>query len=210
MSSSRASSWEQSRRKPWSMLSSHGKHLEKKGRDNSENLTSAHGTAQQVGAPLSSQTPSISSNEKLGQEQVNKEQFEYMDLFRQMAFGGTVGAFTGVMFGFMDGMREAQSSKLLKNASNSAKARFLVQGSSRAGLIFGSFFSGLPRVLRVSLTELTALSKFGWVKFSERNVVVDLTLLLRARIYQKQTRNEIYEPRKQFRKVELFRVYCSS
>ena len=146
MSSSRASSWEQSRRKPWSMLSSHGKHLEKKGRDNSENLTSAHGTAQQVGAPLSSQTPSISSNEKLGQEQVNKEQFEYMDLFRQMAFGGTVGAFTGVMFGFMDGMREAQSSKLLKNASNSAKARFLVQGSSRAGLIFGSFFSGFQAV----------------------------------------------------------------
>ncbi len=42
----------------------------------------------------------------------------------------------------MDGMRTAQESSIIKNASNVAKAKYLMQGTTRSGIIFGAFFSG--------------------------------------------------------------------
>jgi hypothetical protein len=42
----------------------------------------------------------------------------------------------------MDSMRVAGESKVLVNASNAAKARFLMQGTTRSAALFGGFFGG--------------------------------------------------------------------
>jgi hypothetical protein len=64
------------------------------------------------------------------------------DLLRSLAFGASIGSITGACFGFMDGMRAAGESPILKKASNMAKTKFLVQGTTRAGATFGMFFAG--------------------------------------------------------------------
>jgi len=64
------------------------------------------------------------------------------DLIRSMAFGGSIGSITGAVFGFMDGMRTAGESPILKKASNMAKGKFLMQGTTRAAGVFGVFFAG--------------------------------------------------------------------
>ena len=64
------------------------------------------------------------------------------DLVRSLAFGASIGSITGAVFGFMDGMRSAGESKILKNASNMAKGKYLMQGTTRAGATFGIFFAG--------------------------------------------------------------------
>lgn len=64
------------------------------------------------------------------------------DLVRSLAFGASIGSITGAVFGFMDGMRSAGESTILKNASNMAKGKFLMQGTTRAGATFGIFFAG--------------------------------------------------------------------
>lgn len=68
--------------------------------------------------------------------------FKWMDLFKNAAFGGTIGSITGSVFGFMDGMRTAQQSEVLMNASNVAKGRYLLQGTTRSATLFGVFFGG--------------------------------------------------------------------
>lgn len=68
------------------------------------------------------------------------------DLVRTIAFGGCIGAITGTVFGFMDSMRTAQENTILKNASNMAKSKYLLEGTTRSGLIFGAFFSGFQTV----------------------------------------------------------------
>lgn len=64
------------------------------------------------------------------------------DLLRSVAFGASIGSITGAVFGFMDGMRSAGDSPILKKASNMAKTKFLMQGTTRAGATFGMFFAG--------------------------------------------------------------------
>lgn len=68
--------------------------------------------------------------------------FRWMELFKSAAFGGCIGAITGTAFGFMDGMRTAGQSEVLKNASNMAKGRYILQGTTRSATIFGVFFGG--------------------------------------------------------------------
>ncbi len=68
------------------------------------------------------------------------------DLLRSVAFGACIGSITGATFGFMDGMRSAGESSIIKNASNMAKGKFLLQGTSRAGATFGVFFAGFHAV----------------------------------------------------------------
>jgi hypothetical protein len=68
--------------------------------------------------------------------------FSNMELLRQAAFGGCIGSITGAVFGFFDGMRTAQESIVLKNASNMAKGKFLLQGTTRSATLFGIFFAG--------------------------------------------------------------------
>lgn len=68
--------------------------------------------------------------------------YSNMELMRQAAFGGCIGSITGAVFGFMDGMRSAGESKVLLKASNMAKVRYLMQGTSRSATVFGIFFGG--------------------------------------------------------------------
>ena len=80
--------------------------------------------------------------------------YSHMDLAKSAAFGGTIGAITGGVFGFMDGMRTAGESPVLQKASNMAKGRYLMQGSTRSATLFGVFFGGfhvLKYGLRVTL-----------------------------------------------------------
>jgi len=81
--------------------------------------------------------------------------YSNMELLRQAAFGGTIGSITGAVFGFMDGMRTAASdtNTVLTKASNSAKARFIFQGTSRSAFLFGAFFGGF-HVLKYSTRVL--------------------------------------------------------
>ncbi|KAL3790017.1 hypothetical protein HJC23_011373 [Cyclotella cryptica] len=67
--------------------------------------------------------------------------YQTSDLLRNTAFGATIGSITGLCFGFMDSMRSATSSQVLKSASRSAQAKFIFQGSYRSGMFFGAFFS---------------------------------------------------------------------
>lgn len=52
------------------------------------------------------------------------------------------GAVTGSVFGFMDGMRSSAESPVLQKASNMAKGKYILQGSSRSASMFGAFFGG--------------------------------------------------------------------
>jgi len=101
---SKGSAWDQSRYKPWSTLSDQAKRMEASGWSSSdqdgstaiENVNTDSMLSQN--APIGGKDASIKSSLAVD--------FEWMDLFRQVAFGGTVGSFTGIMFGFMDGRCE--------------------------------------------------------------------------------------------------------
>ncbi len=62
------------------------------------------------------------------------------DLLKNAAFGATIGSITGMCFGFMDSIRSASSSTVLKSASRSAQGKFVFQGTYRSGMFFGAFF----------------------------------------------------------------------
>ncbi|KAL3919329.1 MAG: hypothetical protein SGILL_003804 [Bacillariaceae sp.] len=68
--------------------------------------------------------------------------FKWGDLFKSAAFGGTIGAITGSVFGFMDSMRLAGQSEVLKNASDMAKGKYMMEGTTRSATMFGVFFGG--------------------------------------------------------------------
>lgn len=68
--------------------------------------------------------------------------YQTSDLIRNLAFGGMIGSITGMCFGFMDGMRSATTSPVLKNASRAAQSKYLFQGTTRSGMVFGAFFAG--------------------------------------------------------------------
>lgn len=42
----------------------------------------------------------------------------------------------------MDGMRTAGESSVLQNASNMAKGKYILQGTTRSATLFGAFFGG--------------------------------------------------------------------
>ena len=83
--------------------------------------------------------------------------FSSMELLRRAAFGMTIGSITGAVFGFMDGMRTvAAENTVLTNASQSAKVRYVLQGTSRSALVFGGFFGGFQSVkygIRVAFND---------------------------------------------------------
>ena len=62
------------------------------------------------------------------------------DLLKNAAFGATIGSITGMCFGFMDSIRSASSSTVLKSASRSAQGKYVFQGTYRSGAFFGAFF----------------------------------------------------------------------
>jgi hypothetical protein len=71
-----------------------------------------------------------------------KVPFSSMVLLRQAAFGGCIGTLTGSVFGFMDSMRTVGESQVMQKASNAAKGRYLMQGTTRSAAMFGVFFGG--------------------------------------------------------------------
>lgn len=79
-----------------------------------------------------------------------KVPYTHTGLLKSAAFGGTIGAITGGVFGFMDGMRTAGESPVLQKASNMAKGKYLLQGSTRSATLFGLFF-GSFHVLKYGL-----------------------------------------------------------
>ena len=72
--------------------------------------------------------------------------YQTSDLLRNVAFGATIGSITGMCFGFMDSIRLAQSSDVLKSASRSAQGKFVFQGTYRSGMFFGAFFGAFHAV----------------------------------------------------------------
>lgn len=72
--------------------------------------------------------------------------YQTSDLLRNLAFGATIGSITGMCFGFMDSIRSAQSSPLLKSASRDAQGKFIFQGTYRSGLFYGGFFGAFHTI----------------------------------------------------------------
>ena len=104
-------------------------------------------SAQGDGLSSSSSTSSLLSTKV-------KVPYTHTGLLKSAAFGGTIGAITGGVFGFMDGMRTAGESPVLQKASNMAKGRYLIQGSTRSATLFGIFFGSfhvLKYGIRVTL-----------------------------------------------------------
>jgi len=160
------SSWDRTRYIPWSRISQvSGGIGQQAGEDDSEKYDTQkervfRALAREASEEKEQPSTSISSNTgqfvppevaEQQQQQSHKIQrflglkgIEYStpDLLRSIAFGGCIGSITGTVFGFMDGMRSAGESNILRNASNMAKAKYLLQGTTRSGATFGVFFGG--------------------------------------------------------------------
>ena len=90
--------------------------------------------------------------------------FKWGEVFKNAAFGGCIGSITGCVFGFMDGMKMASQSDVLKNSSNKAKGKFLLEGTTRSATVFGAFFAGFHCVkygIRVALDDPGDLQEVG-------------------------------------------------
>ena len=86
-------------------------------------------------------TTTTSSSSSSSQREI-RYQFSGMQLVRQAAFGGCLGAITGGVFGFMDGMRTAGESAVLKKASPAAQAKYLMESTTKSATLFGLMFTG--------------------------------------------------------------------
>ena len=143
------SSWERARFIPWSKIPQDATNLsdqkERIIRDiqrEADRQEKAHLLEQKRLKELTSSSPAAvpaSSEDALVQTGIP---FKWPELFKNLAFGGCIGSITGAVFGFMDGMRLAGQSNVLKNTSNAAKGKFLMEGTTRSATIFGAFFGG--------------------------------------------------------------------
>ena len=142
------SSWERSRYIPWDRIPQDGSNLEHQKERIFRELQretiqdELAGASQQERSTAELSVDSSSTKKTAVVSTNNKIPYSNMELLRQAAFGGTIGAITGGVFGFMDGMRTAGESQVLKNASNMAKGKYLLQGTTRSATLFGVFFSG--------------------------------------------------------------------
>jgi hypothetical protein len=102
-------------------------------------------------------TDIVASQEHAAVIQAKPFPFSSMELLRRAAFGMTIGSITGAVFGFMDGMRTvAAENTVLTKASQSAKVRYVLQGTSRSAFVFGGFFGGFQSVkygIRVAFND---------------------------------------------------------
>ena len=106
---------------------------------------------------LSSATSSVTPAIKIDESKVI---YSHMDLLRQAAFGGCIGTITGSVFGFMDGMRNAGELPILQKASNMAKGRYILQGTTRSATLFGTFF-GAYHIFRYAVRVAFNPGEFG-------------------------------------------------
>jgi len=86
--------------------------------------------------------------------------YQTSDLLRNLAFGATIGSITGMCFGFMDSIRSAQSSPLLKSASRDAQGKFIFQGTYRSGFFYGGFF-GIFHTIKYGVRTVIDPGDFG-------------------------------------------------
>lgn len=186
------SSWERSRSIPWSKIPSQdaaadvGYSKEKIFRqlqreaDQYENNNDSNTVIMQQGG--GGGTGSLDSSSSMQQQQGGQIQtqikqgiaFRWGELFKNAAFGGCIGTITGSVFGFLDGMRTAGQSEVLKNASNMAKGRYLMQGMTRSATTFGVFFSGF-HVVKYGCRVTLDPGQFGEIGISS---VISLGALL--------------------------------
>lgn len=152
------SSWERVRFIPWSRIPQDGSDLSDKKdrimRDLQREADKQERELQQMA--LNANNGGITSGDSSGQEMKEyKLLFRWGELAKNAAFGGTIGAITGSVFGFMDGMKGAGQSDVLAKASNMAKGRFILQGMTRSATVFGAFFGSFHMVkygLRVAVS----------------------------------------------------------
>ena len=153
------SSWDRARYVPWDRIPQSGENLDAQKerifrqlqKESIEEDLQLHDRSSQQSVDPASKSTST------------KVPFSTMILLRQAAFGGCIGAITGGVFGFMDGMRTAGESPVLQKASNMAKGRYLFQGTTRSATLFGVFFGGFHCVkygIRVTL-DPGELSEIG-------------------------------------------------
>mmetsp|Transcript_14178 Transcript_14178/g.34282 ORF Transcript_14178/g.34282 Transcript_14178/m.34282 type:complete len:229 (+) Transcript_14178:47-733(+) len=98
------------------------------------------------GTQQSSSRPKNGTEEELNFLGYAGRPYQTSDLLRNTAFGATIGSITGMCFGFMDSIRSAQTSDLLKSASRSAQGKFVFQGTYRSGMFFGAFFGAFHTI----------------------------------------------------------------
>jgi hypothetical protein len=147
------SSWERARYIPWDRIPEDGTDIDTKKERIFRELQRETIQDELLQQERHAVEPTGSGQEAAG---ITKTKIPYsnMELMRQAAFGGCIGSITGAVFGFMDGMRSAGESSVLLKASNMAKGRYLMQGTTRSATVFGVFFSGFHVVkygLRVAL-----------------------------------------------------------
>jgi hypothetical protein len=134
------SSWERSRNLPWSKIPEDGADLSHQREKIFRQLQKD--ADRQEKALHSKQMEGNGQEQEQDSKKLSAYTFKWGDVFKSAAFGGCIGAITGSVFGFMDGMRTAQQSDVLMKASNMAKGKYLLQGTTRSATIFGVFFSG--------------------------------------------------------------------
>mmetsp|Transcript_19632 Transcript_19632/g.25745 ORF Transcript_19632/g.25745 Transcript_19632/m.25745 type:complete len:209 (+) Transcript_19632:32-658(+) len=148
-------SWERSRHLPWTHIPISGENYE---RQKEQIVRQLEREASEASKQKEKQMQSGNDQGHI-EEQQQKQQGEtnssswlkgqpYLtsNLLKSAAFGGCIGSITGAVFGFMDSMRTAGDSAVLKKASNVAKSKYLLQGTSRSGALFGVFFGGFQVV----------------------------------------------------------------
>lgn len=137
------SAWERARHIPWDRIPSDGHNLEEQKeaifRELQRETIEEELLLQDRRSAPSATEDGVAVETKASSTKIP---FSTMELFRQAAFGGTIGSITGAVFGFMDSMRGAGESQVLLKASNAAKGRFILQGTTRSAMLFGGFFSG--------------------------------------------------------------------
>lgn len=142
------SAWDRARYIPWTHIPQDGKNLDA---EKERIYRQLQRTTQQDELTMQQRNPVIpkvesgepeSKDAAAEKNKIIKVPYSNMELFRQAAFGSTIGAITGCVFGFMDGMRTAGQSATLQKASNNAKLKYLMQGTTRAGAVFGTYFGG--------------------------------------------------------------------
>ena len=150
------SAWERARNIPWDRIPQDGSNLEEQKEriflelqretieDELRSQERYHAVPVVEGETEAATTTTTNNNNN--NRFKTKIPFSTMELLRMGAFGATIGSITGAVFGFMDGMRGAQESTVLLNASNVAKSRFILQGTTRSAALFGGFFGGFQIV----------------------------------------------------------------
>lgn len=121
-------------------------------------------------APLSESTASQPASSSAQKQQLQQTETNFLgyigrpyqtsDLLRNLAFGATIGSITGMCFGFMDSIRSAQSSPLLKSASRDAQGKFIFQGTYRSGFFYGGFF-GIFHTIKYGVRTVIDPGDFG-------------------------------------------------